>query len=200
MTFLPSGRAAWLARNVLPHEPALRAWLRGRRLNGLEIDDVIQETYARLIAAPTVEHILNVKNYAFQTANSVVALELRRVKVVCIGSIADLEQLDIASSDPSPEHQAIDRDELQRLAEGIASLPEKMRRVFILRRIHGFSQREVATKMGITEGTVEKHMAKGLLLVLDLFLNGGKGAEEASNAGPITIKVSKQHARERSRD
>ena len=43
-------RAIWLGRHVLPHEPALRAWLRRRRLDGLEIDDVIQETYTRLVA------------------------------------------------------------------------------------------------------------------------------------------------------
>jgi RNA polymerase sigma factor (sigma-70 family) len=197
---LPNGRAAWLARNVLPHEPALRAWLRGRRLNGLDIDDVIQETYARLIEAPAVEHILNAKNYAFQTANSVVAAELRQMKVVCIGSIADLEQLDIVSLDPSPEHQAIDRNELSRLAEGIAALPEKMRRVFVMRRIHGFSQRDVALKMGISESTVEKHMARGLILMLDRFLNGGKGPEKASSAGSKTAKAPKQHARDSSRN
>ena len=43
-------RAIWLGRHVLPHEPALRAWLRRRRLGGLEIDDIIQETYTRLVA------------------------------------------------------------------------------------------------------------------------------------------------------
>jgi RNA polymerase sigma-70 factor (ECF subfamily) len=38
----------WLERHVLPHEPALRAWLGGCYLKGLEIDDMAQETYARL--------------------------------------------------------------------------------------------------------------------------------------------------------
>jgi RNA polymerase sigma-70 factor (ECF subfamily) len=112
----------------------------------------------------------------------------------------DLEHLDIASLDPSPENQAIDRDELSRLAEGIAALPEKMRRVFMMRRVHGFSQREVALKMGISESTVEKHMARGLILMLDRFLNGGKGPEKASNARSITTKAPKQHARDGSRN
>ena len=38
MTGVSDERAIWLGRNVLPHESALRAWLRRRRLEGLEID------------------------------------------------------------------------------------------------------------------------------------------------------------------
>src|SRR6185437_9749366 len=74
-------RAIWLGRHVLPHEAALRAWLRRRRLEGLEIDDVIQETYTRLIAAESVAHIRDAKSYAFQIAGSVVVDHLRRMKV-----------------------------------------------------------------------------------------------------------------------
>jgi hypothetical protein len=41
----PRERDFWLERHVLPHEPALRGWLRGRYLKGLEIDNIAQETY-----------------------------------------------------------------------------------------------------------------------------------------------------------
>jgi DNA-directed RNA polymerase specialized sigma24 family protein len=50
-------RAIWLGRQVLPHEPALRAWLRRRRLGGLDVDDIIQETYSRLMTAESVQHV-----------------------------------------------------------------------------------------------------------------------------------------------
>src|SRR5271163_4947636 len=64
-------RALWLARCILPHEPEIRAWLRTRRPPGLEIDDIIQETYARLSAIEDVGHIRDARTYAFQTARSV---------------------------------------------------------------------------------------------------------------------------------
>jgi len=50
MTLAAHERAIWLARNALPHEPALRAWLARRPLAGLEVDDIVQETYAILAA------------------------------------------------------------------------------------------------------------------------------------------------------
>lgn len=173
MLVVSDERAVWLGRHVLPHEPALRAWLRRRNLGGLDIDDIIQETYTRLVAAESVSHIVDAKNYAFQTAGSVVIDHLRRMKVVSISSVPDLDSFDVASDDPSPERQVIGRDELERLANMIARLPGKVRDVFVLRRVHDLSQREVAQRLGIAESTVEKHMSRGFLLMLEWFQHGG---------------------------
>ena len=182
-------RALWLGRNVLPHEASLRAWLKRRRLQGLEVDDIIQETYSRLIAADSVAHVLDAKSYTFQTASSVVIDHLRRMKVVSIASVPDLEAMEIRSEDPSPERQAIDRAELHRLAVAIAALPVRVREVFTLRRIHGLSQREVAEKMGIAESTVEKHMSRGFLIMLELFGYGGNAPPHPSSTLSGRIRV-----------
>ena len=178
-------RAIWLGRYVLPHEPALRAWLRRRRLGGLDIDDIIQETYTRLVAAESVSHVHDAKSYTFQIAGSVVIDHLRRMKVVSISSVPDLDYLEVVSDDPSPERQVIDRDELHRLAGMIARLPGKVREVFTLRRVHGLSQREVAVRLGIAESTVEKHMSRGFLLMLDLFGHGGNETPHPSSSRPV---------------
>lgn len=194
-------RALWLGRHVLPHEASLRAWLRRRRLQGLEVDDIIQETYSRLIAADSVAHVLDAKSYAFQIASSVVIDHLRRMKVVSIASVPDLEAIEIRSEDPSPERQAIDRAELHRLATAIAALPVRVREVFTLRRIHGLSQREVAEKMGIAESTVEKHMSRGFLIMLDLFGYGGNAPPHPSSTLSGKIRVPGRNVRkDRARD
>src|SRR6266704_333788 len=109
---------------------------RALRLGRLEIDDVIQETYTRLVAAQSVSHVYDARSYAFQIAGSVVIDHLRRMKVVSIASVPDFDYLEVVSDDPSPERQAIDRDELHRLAQTIARLPGKVRDVFTLRRVH----------------------------------------------------------------
>ena len=176
-------RAIWLGRNVLVHEPALRAWLRRRRLGGLDIDDIIQETYTRLVAAESVAHVHDAKSYTFQIAGSVVIDHLRRMKVVSIASVPDLDYLEVVSDDPSPERQVIDRDELHRLAQMIARLPGKVRDVFTLRRVYGLSQREVAAKLGLSESTVEKHMSRGFLIMLEQFGYGGKEPSHPSSSG-----------------
>jgi RNA polymerase sigma factor (sigma-70 family) len=180
MTRVSEERARWLASKVLPHEAALRVWLKHRRAADLEVDDIIQETYARLVSMESIEGIRNAKAYAFQTAYSVIMTHLRRSRVVSIRTVADIEQLSTASEDPSPEDTVADRDELHRLAEAIAALPDRVRDVFSLRRIKGLSQREVALRLGLAESTVEKHMAKGLRLLVHRFGHGGKVEPDAS--------------------
>lgn len=172
-------RAVWLGRHILPHEAALRAWLRRRNLGGLDVDDIVQETYARLITAASVAHVYDTRSYAFQVAGSVVIDHLRRMKVVSIAAAP--EYLEVASDDPSPERQAMDRDELQKLAQMIARLPGKIRDVFTLRRIHGLSQREVAARLGLAESTVEKHMSRGFLLISDWMGHGGNSPSQPSS-------------------
>jgi RNA polymerase sigma factor (sigma-70 family) len=174
-------RALWIARHVLPHEAALRSWLRGRRLAGFEIDDVVQETYARLAQAETVEGVRNPKAYTFQTAHSVLMSHARRSKVVSFQAVADIDHLGATSQDPSPETQAIDRDELVRLAEAIAEMPERVRDCFRLRRVEGLSQREVAQSLGIAESTVEKHIGRAIRILMDRFGRGGTATSGASS-------------------
>src|SRR3954462_11724614 len=98
-------RSLWLSRHVLPHAPALRAWLRHRRVHGLETDDIVQETYAVLAGLASVDHIESPRAYAFQTAQSVILRHLRRARVVRIDALGDLEQLNTPLDAPSPEHQ-----------------------------------------------------------------------------------------------
>jgi RNA polymerase sigma factor (sigma-70 family) len=180
-TAVSDGRAAWLARNVLPHEPSLRAWLSRRRVFDLEIDDIVQETYAKLAALQTVELIREPRSYMFQTANSVVLSHLRRSRIVSISAAADLDQFGIATTEPGPDQRLEYRDELQELISALASLPKPCRDAFTLRRVACLSQKETAKHLGVSEKTVEKYMAKSVRLLMDIFGRGGKSASAASS-------------------
>jgi RNA polymerase sigma-70 factor (ECF subfamily) len=173
-------RSRWLARNVLPHEPALRAWLRRREVDGLETDDIIQETYAVLAAAASVDHIASPRAYAFQTAHSLILRHLRRARVVRIEAMGDIESLKPVGEDPSPERQTAARQELRRVSELIEGLPAKCREAFTLRKVSGLSQRQVAERMGISESTVEKHIGRALRTLMEAMKDGGISAVEAS--------------------
>lgn len=192
-------RALWLSRYALPHEPALRGWLSSRRIAGLEIDDIVQETYARLIAVESVAAITNVRNYMFQTAYSVMVSHIRRAKVVPFQAVSDLDYFEAAAIEFSPEDQVADRDELRRLAGVIATLPGKIREVFILRRVHGLSQRDVAKTLGLSESTVEKHMSRSIYMLMKMISHSGNDSARASRAWGV--KLNKDQARrERKRD
>jgi RNA polymerase sigma-70 factor (ECF subfamily) len=182
MTVPSQQRTQWLARWVLPHEAELRAWLSRRPLVGLDVDDVVQESYAILAGLKCVDHIRNPRTYLFEVAKSVVLLALRRSQVVSFSALMDFEGLEIPCDAPGPEAIAAGRQELEHVAALIAKLPPKCREAFILRKVHELSQRQVAAQMGISENTVEKHMGKALRFLANAIAYGGNCAVAASSA------------------
>lgn len=174
-----SANAQWIADRILPHEHDLRAWLRRRLPRMLELDDIVQEAYAVLADLEDVAHIANPRAYLFTTAKSVMLQQVRRAQVVSFETVAEIENLDAASDDIDPERHAVAGDELRRIAALIMSLPEKCRHAFVLRKVHGLSQREIAGRMGISENTVEKHICKGLRVLMDEMKEEGRAARNA---------------------
>jgi len=190
-------KTRWFMTRVLPHEPALRAWLGRKRGTGIDVDDVIQETYAVLAARETVQDIRHPRAYLFQIAHSIVVRHVRRARVVSIQAAEDLEGFDPADDAASPEQVAIDRDELRGLALAIAAMPGQMREAFVLRRVHGLSQREIAARMRLSESTVEKHIARGVRFLIDWFGHGGKTASQTSRV--MDSEMNALHGRARNK-
>jgi RNA polymerase sigma-70 factor (ECF subfamily) len=180
-------RAIWLTQHILVHEPELRSWLSRRNPPGLDIDDIIQESYAILAGLHSVDHINRPRIYFFEVAKSVILQSFRKSRVVAFSAVADFDALLIPDDSPSPEAVASGRQELGRLAKLIDELPLKCREAFVLRKVHGLSQREAAIAMGVSENTIEKHIGKALGSLSGIIGHGGSRHGMASNGHePIT--------------
>jgi len=201
MGLVSTERAIWLGRWVLPNEPELRAWLTRRTLAGLEVDDIVQETYAILAGLERIDHIRNPRTYMFEVAKTVVYQSLRRSRVITLDAIAEAaDGLQTPSDAPSPERVAADRQELGRVAALIAGLPPKCREVFTLRKIQGLSQRDVAERLGLSESTVEKHIAKALgILTASIGRGGSRRADASRDREPDQHTADRRPSGDRSR-
>jgi RNA polymerase sigma-70 factor (ECF subfamily) len=173
-------RGRWLARNVLPHEALLRAKLGKMCLYNLDIEDVIQETYARFMTHASLDAIRYPKQYALLTARGIVIDHVRRSRVVSITASGNLEMLEIPAPDINPEQRVEFQQEIREVMAALDQLPELCRETLILRRIEGLPQREVAQRLKISEKTVEKHMANGVRLLIKIFGRGGKSRANTS--------------------
>ena len=157
----------WFAEEVQPHESELRAYLRGKFSPHLDIDDLVQETYARLLQARERTPLFSVRAYLFTTARNAAFDFFRRRKIVAIDGIAELELLPVFEDRPGVAEAVCHDQELQLLAEAIQALPERCRRVLTLRKLHGLSHREISEKLGISENTVNAQVAIGVLRLRD---------------------------------
>jgi RNA polymerase sigma factor (sigma-70 family) len=159
-------RYRWVAANVLPCEGEVRSWLRRHvhTLQPADVDDLIQEGYARLWAADFAR-ITNGRAYFLTTVRNVLLEHARRARIVPMERLGEIAALRIISEEPGPERQATARQELERLWRALCALPKQCRRAFQLQNFEDRSRREIAEQMGISERTVEKHLAKALLRV-----------------------------------
>lgn len=159
-------RLRWVATHILPLEGEVRGWLRlhASSLNPSDVDDLIQEAYARLWKAQFSE-VTHARAYLYTVVRNLLTEWARRARVVPMERMGEIEALRIISEEPGPERRISARQELERLLQIIATLPGQCRRAFQLRKFDGLSQREIANVMGITEKTVEKHLAKALVRI-----------------------------------
>ncbi|MFT3761289.1 MAG: sigma-70 family RNA polymerase sigma factor [Pseudoxanthomonas sp.] len=172
----------WFAREILAHEAALAHFLRRCWPHREELHDLRQEVYVRVYEAAGKARPSAPKSFLFATARHLMTDRLRRSRVVSIEAVGDLEALNVLVDEESPEHWLGGRQVLKRLAEAFDRLPGRCREVVWLRRVEELPQREVAMRLGISEKTVEKHVAKGARLIAEYFHGAAAQPAPASAA------------------
>jgi RNA polymerase sigma factor (sigma-70 family) len=162
-------RYRWIAAHVLPHEPELRGWLRRRlgAFNGNDVDDLVQEAFARIWAAD-FSSVRNGRAYLYATVRHLLAEYARRRRIVPIELLGEIDSLGIISDEPGPDRRVGARQELDRLRGIVAALPLQCRQVFELRKFEGLSHRDIAQRMGLSEKTIENHLTRALARIAEM--------------------------------
>lgn len=153
----------WFKATILPNEAALRSRLRRLMPASQDIDDMVAEVLARAFATDSWQNVTAGRAYLFTIARNLVIDNARRDKIVSFETIADI---DLLNCEGNAESHLIARDALRRMQAIIEQLPGQCRRAFILRRVHEKSMAEIAEEMELSVSTVEKHLAKGIALVM----------------------------------
>jgi RNA polymerase sigma-70 factor (ECF subfamily) len=157
-----TARLNWFKAVILPHEAGLRSRLRRVCPSGFDIDNLVAESLARAYTAKDIERITAGRGYLFMIARNLLIDAARKDTIVSLDFVADLDML---RSGDSLEASLTARDELRHLQKIIETLPPQSRRVFLLRRIHELSFQEIAAQMSLSVSTVEKHLARAVMLV-----------------------------------
>ncbi|MGH8213206.1 MAG: RNA polymerase sigma factor [Rhodanobacteraceae bacterium] len=162
----------WFAREILPHEESLTRFLARSWPQRDEVHDLRQEIYARVYQAAAAHRPHLPKSFLFATARHLMTDRLRRSRVVSIEAVGDLHDSNVLTDERSPDRWLEARQMLKRLAEALDRLPARCREVVWLRRVEDLPQKQIAARLGISEKTVEKQIAKGTRLIAQYFYGG----------------------------
>jgi RNA polymerase sigma-70 factor (ECF subfamily) len=157
----PSDQARWFIEEVQPHEATLRAYLRRKFPRLTDVDDVVQESYLKLIRAKMNGKLRSAPGFLFTAARNVVLDVFRRRTDPLADSVVDAHWL-VLEGGPDPAEAASREQELDLLAQAIESLPLRCREVLKLRKIYGLSHKEIAVLLGISERTVNVQVGNGV--------------------------------------
>lgn len=151
--------------SFLQNQRALKSFISGFMSNSSDIEDVAQEVFIRAYKHDSDKSITYPKAYLYRIAKNLALNEVVR----CNNRITDYID-DIESSYDEPRTRALEDDiaaqqKLGLVCQSIAALPPKCREAVLLKKVHGFSVKEIAEQMNIAESTVEKHLYKGMLAV-----------------------------------
>ncbi|MEQ1638596.1 MAG: RNA polymerase sigma factor [Methylococcales bacterium] len=143
------------------HHAAIVAFLAKRGCCPETAQDLGQETYLRLLSKAEISHDDNLKAYLFRIAERLAVDYLRKSRQVKNNSVALNDELPCPKL--LPDELAEIRQQCEQLIYAIELLPEKIRRVFLLRKIDELSYAEIALRLGISEKTVQRHLVNGML-------------------------------------
>ena len=161
---LPDAESArWLTEEVQPFDLPLRAYLSRSLPSQADVDDLVQDTYVRLLKAKGKGSIRHIRGLFFAIARNLVHDFFRQKNEVNVVPITENDVVPVfLGNDEGLVEGVCRREELALLTDAFNSLPERCREVVILRKIKGLSQRDIAELLGIAEHTVEALAAKGV--------------------------------------
>lgn len=145
------------------HQAELLHFFRSRVPQAQDAADLAQESWSRLMRYRHGQTAVSLRKLLFAIARNVLNNHWRWHALHQIEQPTDFAEVDVASAVPGLERQWQARRQLDMLEAAVAALPPKCRTVFLLSRVEGLSNAQVAQRCGISVKMVEKHLAKAII-------------------------------------
>ncbi|WP_338333513.1 RNA polymerase sigma factor [Acetobacter sp. LMG 32666] len=153
---------AQINRLFLSHRRELADYV-GRQLNDRDLAaDFVQETFIRFMERGDALPAESCRAFLYSTVRNLVIDHVRAVRRRGIVG-QPLEDLTAVMDDrPCVEEVVAARQRIRQIAVLLDELPPLTRRIFVLNRVSGLNYRTVATRLAVSESTVQKHLAAAL--------------------------------------
>jgi RNA polymerase sigma factor (sigma-70 family) len=128
-----------------------------------DVDDILQEAFLRCLESQSERPVIHAPAYLLKTAVNLAINHSARAEQRLTTSLEALSEAKELPGGDDIESLAITRERIAQYCGIVAELPLQCRRAFVLKKVYGLSQRDIARFLNVSESTVEKHVAKGIL-------------------------------------
>ena len=151
----------WLAEEIQPHEASVRGYLR-HQFPGVDADDVVQESYRKLLQHKAGSKIASAKAYFFTVARNTALNVFRRRRIFSAVPVNELPEWRVMDGAPNAFETVNRRQRLELVADAVDQLPARCREVVRHALVDGLSTAEIAARLELSENTVRVQMARGI--------------------------------------
>ena len=153
---------------ALVHFSRLMKACRNRGRSQEEAEDLIQEAFLRLHEYCRKSEVRDEEAFLSRTVSNLAINEYHRRRAVCFAAetLDELEQrASLVDSGPGPERVIAAQQRLDEIAKTLRTVSERTCAIFIAHR-SGYSYDEIGASLGISERTVQKHIARAMFLLM----------------------------------
>lgn len=157
-------KTALIARLFAKHRLRLRTFL-GRRVRRQEdIEELVQEVYARMLAVRDIENVRNPEGYLYTVAANLAKEHALRERAA--QHTVDLD--DPAVQERTAEVPAFgtyidEQARIKRLREVLRELPPKCHAAVVMAHWYGMRYEDIAARLGVTPHMVKKYLSQALV-------------------------------------
>jgi len=130
-----------------------------------DVEDIVQETFIKSYEADLKQNIEYTHSYMLKTAKHLALNHIAKWDNKYKESLDEQQQVEHHMRSMALEDEVTSKERFLFFCRVTNELSPQVKKCFILKKVYGLSQKEIAAKMSLSESTVEKHIAKGLLHV-----------------------------------
>lgn len=157
-----------------------------------EVEDIVQETFVRICQVKNKDAVRAPQSFMFRTARNLAIDHAKRAEsrlTAATNVIDDMPSADFMQSSmtDSTYAQVVSDEEFVLFCEAVRELPKQCRRAFVLKKVYGYTLKEIMTEMDIGQPTVETHIVNGTKKCVQYLRDRQK---QSSRAGDKFAEVS----------
>ena len=129
-----------------------------------DVEDIVQETYVRVCQIDNKDTIRQPQSFMFRTAQNLALNHIKRAEYRLTEGVDAIDELGALPADFMQDGtyaQVTSDEQFALFCEAVRHLPQQCRRAYVLKKVYGYTLREIAAEMGLSESTVEKHVVAG---------------------------------------
>jgi RNA polymerase sigma-70 factor (ECF subfamily) len=134
-----------------------------------QAEDLIQEAFLRLHEYCRNAEVRDEEAFLARTVSNLAINEYRRERILSFAqeTVEELEQsIGLSDTTPGPERICAAQQRLEEISRTLSAVSERTCQIFLAQRA-GYSYEEIATDLGITPRTVQKHIARAMFLLVE---------------------------------